>query len=256
MPRPTLTKALRALGLMVAMTAMARIVAAQLPYDPVTAGMPVIGFEGTYGGGPESKSPARVKVVLSQATSVDVTVTYTATGSAQNGSDFFLAEAPLTIPAGQTSAVIEFPVVHDSNIEGDETVSIILSNPQGAVFGQSVFTYVIHNDDQDLDTPPPPPFLSILPGDSRQDVVLKLSGPYSEDAQVDYQATITQTGSNDMHTLASGTTHIPAGQTTAQIAIPDVTDDIELSGVKTISVYLNNPVNVTLTNPMYSFSFQ
>lgn len=227
---------------------------AQMAYDPVTSGMPVIGFAGVYSSGTESKSPARVRVVLSQPSSIDVTVNYTANGSAQNGQDFYLADSILTIPAGQTSGVIQFPVVNDSSVEGDETINIILSSPQNAVFGQSVYTYVIKSSDQDLDTPPPLPVLTMLPGPSGRSVTLKLSSAYPQDITVDYQITVTETGSGYTHDLAANTVSIPHGQMQADIPIPDFGDNIEIQGAKTYAVYLNNAVNVTLNNPLLSVS--
>lgn len=224
----------------------------QMAYDPVTAGMPVIGFADVYDSASESKSPFRVKVVLSQPTNVDVTVNYTANGSAQNGQDFYLADSLLTIPAGQNSGIIQFPVVDDDSVEGDETINIILSNPQGAVFGQSVYTYVITRSDHDLDTPPPPPVLTMLPGPSGKSAILKLSSAYPDDIRVDYQITVTETGSGYTHDLTAGTVSIPRGQMQAEIAIPDFNDNIELQGAATTTVYLNNAVNVTLNNPMLS----
>jgi hypothetical protein len=225
---------------------------AQMAYDPVTAGMPVIGFAGVYDSANESKSPFRVKVVMSQPTNVDASVNYVANGSAQNGQDFYLADSILTIPAGQTSGIIQFPIVDDDSVEGDETINIILSNPQGAVFGQSVYTYIIKRSDHDLDTPPPPPVLTMLPGPSGKTVTLKLSNAHPNDIRVDYQITITETGSGYTHDLTAGTVTIPHGQMQSQIDIPDFNDNIELQGAATTTVYLNNAVNVTLNNPMLS----
>ncbi len=227
---------------------------AQMAYDPVTAGMPVIGFAGVYSAGSESKSPVRVRVVLSQPSSLDVTVNYTANGSATNGQDFYLADSLLTIPAGQTSGTIQFPVVDDDAVEGDETINIILSNPQNAVFGQSVYTYVIKDNDRDPDTPPPAPVLTMVPGPSGRSVTLKLSNAYPQDIRVDYQVTVSETGSGYTHDLSSDTVVIPAGQMQGSIAIPDFGDSIEIQGAKTYSVYLNNPINVTLNNPLLSVS--
>jgi hypothetical protein len=221
---------------------------------PVNPGMPVIGFSGNYGAGLESQSPFRVKVFLNQPVAMDVTINYTATGSAQNGQDFSMADSLLVIPAGQTSGTIEFPVVNDADIEGDETINIILSNPQNAVLGQSVYTYVIKRSDHDLDTPPPPPVLTMLQGPNGKSATLKLSSTYPQDIRVDYQITVTETGSGYTHNLSANTVIIPHGQTQAQITIPDLDDTIEVPTPSTVTIYLNNPVNVTLNNPMVSFS--
>lgn len=220
-----------------------------------TPGMPTVGFALAYATGSEADSPAHVRVVLSQAISNDVTVNYTATGSAQNGADFSLADSTLTIPAGAQSGAIDFPVVNDPTIDGDETVKIILMNPQNAVFGQNIFTYVIRNDDTSPTIPQPPPLLTMSPTGGRS-VALNLSRPYNADiATVGYQIILTQTGSNLNYTLGTGTVTFQRGQTSATLEIPQPTDDIEVSGVKTITVFLNNPVNLAIDVPMYSFSY-
>lgn len=236
-----------ALSLIFSSTLTAQVITVDSPVNP---GMPVIGFAANYGAGLESQSPFRVKVFLTQSVNMDVIVNYSVTGSAQNGQDFYLAQNLLTIAAGETSGVIQFPIVDDASVEGDETVNIILSNPQNAVLGQSVFTYVIKRNDHDLDTPPPPPVLTMIPGE--KSVTLQLSSTYPQEIRVDYQITITETGSGYTHNLTAGTVTIPSGQMQTQIDIPDFNDNIELKGVATTTVYLNNAVNVTLNNPMLS----
>lgn len=218
-------------------------------------GMPTIGFAGTYATGSEADSPVRVRVVLSQPTSNDVTVNYTATGSAHNGADYSLADSTLTIPAGTVSTVIEFPVVNDNDIDGDESLKIILMNPQNAVLGQNIFTYVIKNNDASPTTPQPPPLLTMSPTGA-QSVALNLSRPYNADvATVGYQITLTQTGSSLNYSLGTGTVTFQRGQTSITLDIPQPTDDIDVPGVKTITVFLNNPMNLAIDIPMYSFSY-
>lgn len=218
-------------------------------------GLPAIGFAGMYATGSENDSPVHVRVILSQPSSNDVTVNYTATGSANNGADYSLADSTLTIPAGTLSAVIEFPIVNDDDIDGDESVKIILMNPQNAVLGQNIFTYVIKNNDSSPTTPQPPPLLTMSPTGQRS-VALNLSRPYTDDiASVGYQLTLTQTGSNLNYSLGTGTVTFQHGQTAATLDIPQPTDDIDVPGIKTITVFLNNPLNLAIDIPMYSFSY-
>lgn len=227
---------------------------AQLAYDPVTNGMPVIGFATPAGSGAEGQ-PHDVTVVIDQPSSLQVTVNYTVSGSAQNGADFSLADSTLTIPPGQTSGTITIPVVDDVEVEGDETISIILSNPQGAAFGTSVYTYMLRDNDhyKDNDTPPTPPLLQVQ-GRDGQKVTLAFDHRTSIDATVDYIITSTPTGSNQVYQLGSGTLSFPSGSTQASLDIPSNTDSIEQAGIKTISVYFNNPQNLVIVNPLYSYT--
>lgn len=238
---------------MMAMPALAQI---ELNEITPTPGMPTVGFEGTCASGFEHVSPIRVRVVLSQATSNNVTVNYTATGSAQNGADFSLADSTLTIPAGQTTGYIEFPVVEENDIDSDESVKIILSNQQNAALGQNIFTYVIKNNDRDPDLPQQPPLVTMTAG-SGNTVVFRLSQPYTSDiASVDYQIILNQTGTTLRYTIGTGTVTFQRGENEETLAIPQPTDDIDVPGAKTITVYINNPVNLAIDNPMHSFSFQ
>ncbi len=230
---------------------------AQMEFTTIapTPGMPTVGFANTYATGTEKDTPVRVQVISSQPIANDVTVNYNATGSAQNGADFSLADSTLTIPRGQTTTYIEFPVVNDVNVDGDESVKIILSNPQNAVLGQNIFTYVIKNNDADPDAAQIPPLLTMSPAGERG-VALNLSQPYSADiASVGYQITLTQTGSNLNYTLGTGTVTFQRGQTRAILDIPKSSDDINVPDIKTITVFLNNPANVAIDIPMYSFSY-
>lgn len=231
---------------------------AQMEFTTITPtpGMPTVGFASTYATGTEKDSPVRVPVVLSQPIANDVTVNYTATGSAQNGADFSLADSTLTIPAGQTTAYIEFPVVEEADMDSDESVKIILSNQQNAAIGQNIFTYVIKNNDRDPDLPQQPPLVTMTAGGNNA-VVFHLSQPYMSDiASVDYQIILNQTGTNLQYTIGTGTVTFQRGDKEETLTIPQPTDDISIPGAKTITVTINNPVNVAIDNPMHSFSFQ
>jgi hypothetical protein len=56
-------------------------------------------------------------------------------GTATSGADFTLAAGTLTIPAGASQATISFAPRADALAEGDETVLIGLTSPQGAALG-------------------------------------------------------------------------------------------------------------------------
>lgn len=76
-------------------------------------------------------------VTLSKASASDVSVDYaTSDGTATAGSDYLATSGRLTIPAGETVALVRVPVLGDTAVEGDETLSLTLSNPSAnAVLG-------------------------------------------------------------------------------------------------------------------------
>ena len=70
---------------------------------------------------------------LSRASSRTVTVDYaTSDGTAQAGSDYTAASATLTFNAGDTSQTVQVTVLTDSEDEGQETLTLTLSNPSQA----------------------------------------------------------------------------------------------------------------------------
>lgn len=112
---------------------------------------PTVQFAATASNGAESTTPANLQVTLSAASPKDVRVSYavgvssTATG---NSDDYTLANADLTIPAGQTSGNIVITVSNDGIAEGNETVIVTLSAPVDAMLGgNATHTYTINNDD-------------------------------------------------------------------------------------------------------------
>lgn len=83
-------------------------------------------------------------------------------GSAQNGSDFSLAGAPVRIvlPAGATSAVYRFPLINDGLPEADEYVALRLQNGVGVQVGSANMQLLFILDD-DKQAPAPNPDLNL-----------------------------------------------------------------------------------------------
>lgn len=155
--------------------------------------LPVIRFTSTSSSGAESESSASLQVSLSEVNAMDVTVDYSATGTASgNGIDYTLSSGTLTIPAGNTSEnIIVASIVDDALVEGDETVIVTLSNPVNATLGtNTVHTYTIIDNDYTGNVPDnsknkisvyPNPFADIIYIDNRNNdlseiIVTGLSG--------------------------------------------------------------------------------
>jgi len=111
---------------------------------------PVVDFETTSSNGAESVSSKAITVDLSAASSQNVTVNYTVTGTATgSGTDFTLANGTLTISAGATSGTITIgSIIDDAADEANETVILTLSSPSNATLGSdNVYTYTITDND-------------------------------------------------------------------------------------------------------------
>ncbi|MCH8194338.1 MAG: hypothetical protein IIA65_10040, partial [Planctomycetes bacterium] len=95
-------------------------------------------------------------VSLSATTSQTVHVHYaTQAGSASAGTDYLAVHNSLDIAAGQTTALIPVTVLGDTDVEANETFTVLLSDVQGATLGGAVGLGTIENDDM---PPIPVPF--------------------------------------------------------------------------------------------------
>ncbi|BAY68975.1 hypothetical protein NIES23_17650 [Trichormus variabilis NIES-23] len=85
-----------------------------------------------------NSSPQNVTytVTLSQASSQIITVQYaTANGTATAGSDYTSTTGTLTFNPGETSKVINIPILNDSVNEANETFTLRLTSPTNATLG-------------------------------------------------------------------------------------------------------------------------
>jgi hypothetical protein len=108
---------------------------------------------------PESVGLARLGVVVTtsdqQPTRAPVTVKVAAlSGTALAGSDFKLLDDQLTIPlgtipSGQPQAEVRVAILRDPLLEADESFTVSLADPQGAVLGTPrTATVTLHDDDR------------------------------------------------------------------------------------------------------------
>ncbi len=76
------------------------------------------------------------------------TVTYTVDGAtASAGSDFTPVSGTLIFDAGGSDEKIRVPIIGDTVVEGDESLTVTLSNPTGAAIGDGTATGTIRDDD-------------------------------------------------------------------------------------------------------------
>lgn len=94
----------------------------------------------------------KVLVSLSTPASTTVSVTFTVTpGTATVGSDYKnVLPKTLIFLAGQRQKIISLAVLPDALHEGDETITVTLTNPSptgSLTLGRAVGTVTINNDD-------------------------------------------------------------------------------------------------------------
>ncbi|UUZ72499.1 retention module-containing protein [Polaromonas sp. P1(28)-8] len=103
-------------------------------------------IEGSGGGG----RAVTFLITLDKVSTTDVTVTYTIVpGTATNPADYFdgAATGTVTIPAGYIGFTVTENIVGDILVEGNETFTIVLSNPIGATLINDTATVTIIDDD-------------------------------------------------------------------------------------------------------------
>ena len=87
-------------------------------------------------------------VTLERAAGGAVTVDYaTSDGTAQVGVDYTVASGTLTFEAGESSKTVEVAVLDDSHDEGEETMTLRLSNPSEGRLADAEATGMIENTD-------------------------------------------------------------------------------------------------------------
>jgi hypothetical protein len=94
------------------------------------------------------KSQAAFTISLSQPSSETVSVEYqTSDSSALAGQDYVATSGTLTFAPGQMSRTIVAATLDNSALEPNETFSVVLSNPQGAVIADGTGIVTILDDD-------------------------------------------------------------------------------------------------------------
>ena len=92
----------------------------------------------------EADGALAFEVTLNQAEESEVTVDYaTADGTATDGEDYTGTSGTLIFAAGETSQTVPVPVATDEAEEGDETLTLVLTNPSGAGIAAAAATGTI-----------------------------------------------------------------------------------------------------------------
>ena len=106
-------------------------------------------------------------VRLARAASAAASVQYaTSDGSAAAGSDYTATSGTLNFAAGESTKTVSVPVLDDSTHEGDETLTLTLSNASGAWIEDSTATGTIEDDDPAPEAPDAPSAPTLTAGET------------------------------------------------------------------------------------------
>jgi hypothetical protein len=169
------------------------------------------------------------------STQSDLTVFYSAGGTATPGTDYTALLGAVVIPAGSASATVQFLTIDDKNLEAAETVLVSVSaNAAYTVSGSSAQITIL---DDDLLT------VTISPTDSSASepstpgrCTVKRDGDLSGNLLVYYTVAGTATSGTDYVPL-SGSLTIPAGAASADIVVTPLNDAL-LEGDESVIITL------------------
>jgi len=180
-------------------------------------------------------------------TTNDLIVTFSVGGTAANGPDYAAITNGVTIPAGQNSAIVTIVPVDDSEVEGDETV--IVSLTQGSAYRvlyPSAATVTIQDNDQSvwIDASD---FTAAEPGLDAGEFTFSRFGTTNTPVTIFYA--ISGTASNGVdYVNITNVIVIPAGSLTTALPIVAI-DDTLIEGPETVTLTLQPDPNFTLGIP-------
>ena len=153
------------------------------------------------------------------------------------------ASGTLDIPPGRVHNRIGLRLNNDAIPERDERFLLILSNPRGALLGDSRAWGTILNDDVPIVSVAD---VEVFESDGAVVFTVQLHEPGVDAASLDY-TTVVRPSEGDRaaspgedYTTASGTLNIPAGDTTATISVPIIADTADEAD-ETFLLVLTNP---------------
>jgi ELWxxDGT repeat protein len=186
---------------------------------------------------------------IQHAHDAEITVWYriddgTATDGALDG-DYVDASDQLVFGIGQVTKTVSVTVNADTKYEPDETFSVVLYDPVGAVIDDATGVGVVLNDDATpaiaVDDP------AEAEGDAASDLefTVTLSNPSYLDVSVDYTLSdgTAEDGTGDGdYVAATDTVTIPAGDSSVAVVVA-VNGDTTFETDETLDITLSSPVN-------------
>jgi hypothetical protein len=187
-------------------------------------------------------------VTLTNPSDQPVTIDYaTADGTATAGQDYAAASGTLTFAPGETTKTIVVTVTGDTAFEADETFTVTLTNPTGALLGTAVGTGTVLNDD-------PLPTVSVA-GASAQEgnsgptpfvFTVTLSNPSGTPVTVAYAtADGTATVLDNDYAATSGTVTFLPGETSQTVTVT-VNGDVTFEPNEAFTLTLSAPAGATV----------
>jgi len=114
----------------------------------VTATKPTVTIAASDSSAAEPSNSGQFTITRTGSTASSLSVGFSRSGSASNGSDYSSISSPVSIPAGASSATISVSPIDDTAVEGSETVTLTLSSSSAYTIGSpSAATVTIADND-------------------------------------------------------------------------------------------------------------
>jgi hypothetical protein len=194
---------------------------------------------------PESAGVAQVTVQRVNGSAGSVGVNFsTSPGTATAGADYTPVSGTLLFADGETSKVIDIPIINDSLSEGNEFFNVNLTSPSGGAAIAFPATSAVNIIDDDL--PGQFQFSSINYSRIETGGVAAINvervGGIIGTVTVDYTTGDGTATAGADYTATSGTLTFAPGELVKTINVP-ITDDQIVEGDETVNLALSNPTN-------------
>jgi len=185
-------------------------------------------------------------ITLSKPSATNTVISYTLSGTAREGEDYAPVVKTVMIPAGETSAVIQIPVLADGLIEGNETVIAMLTA----------------SDNPALIVLPVPATINIIDGttgtvtvsgtkdgaepSSPGQFTFTLSQVSITDTKINFVVSGTATAGLDYTSIGSSII-IPAGATSVTLNVPVLDDNLNEANETVVLTMVSATDNLRIT---------
>ena len=189
-----------------------------------SVGTPKVSIEGVTGR--EDMSSASLTVSLAFPSDFDVAVDYaTSDGTATAGSDYTATSGTLTIPAGEPRATIAVLILQDTDDESDETFSVTLTRPAGALLTITTaeVTATIKDDDGATEAYFGRTAYSVTEGESRP-ITVNLIPAATATTQVRVNATNQGTTSSADYSVTPSVVAFSTGESSKEVTFTAARD--------------------------------
>ncbi len=195
----------------------------------------------------EHEGTTPVTVTLDRAYSAPISVTYAlSSGTALLGSDLPAITGTLIFAPGQTSAVMTIPITDDSELEGDEFVTILLDDVTDSIEQATPAGQIILLDDDTLHVSPASQiYYEGRAFDSNDPVRINIDllHPVANNVSFRCIAMSESATTDDFDSSSIARKTIPAGETHATCSVK-ITKDELLEPTETFRIEIFSPINI------------